>query len=97
MLRVGGRVVFQVHVGAENADAVQIGGVFTPEALRGKGHATRGLTELSRRLLERRPNVALFCDEDNAPARRVYERLGFSVAFHQRSWLLAPDTASLYV
>ena len=39
-------------------------------------------------LLKRRPAVSLICDEANAPARRVYERVGFRVQYHNRSWLL---------
>jgi predicted GNAT family acetyltransferase len=88
VLRERGRIAFQVHVGAENAHAVQIGGVFTPPELRERGYATRGVAEISRRLLENRPAVILFCDEANATARRVYERVGFRVLFYNRSWLL---------
>jgi RimJ/RimL family protein N-acetyltransferase len=86
--REGGRIAFQVHVGAENDRAVQIGGVFTPPALRNRGHATRGLRALAERLLGRRPAVSLFCDEANRAARAVYERVGFERVFYYRSWLL---------
>lgn len=89
VLREGGRIAFQVHVGPENDHTVQIGGVLTPPELRGRGIATRGVAAISALLLERLPTVSLFCAEHNAPARRVYEKLGFEVALQYRSYLLA--------
>lgn len=88
VLRERGRIVFQAHVGAESSHVVQIGGVFTPPDLRNRGYATRGVRALVSILLARRPAVSLFCDEKNAPARRVYENLGFRALMHYRSWLL---------
>jgi RimJ/RimL family protein N-acetyltransferase len=92
--RERGRVVFQVHVGPENEEAVQLGGVFTPPELRRRGHATRALASISRELLLDKPSVCLFCDEANSPARRVYERIGFEVVGHYRSVLLDAQAAS---
>jgi hypothetical protein len=88
VLREAGRIAFQVHVGPENAESVQIGGVFTPPELRNRGLATRGVAAATARLLRRKPAVSLFCAESNHPARRVYERAGFLVTLHFRSWLL---------
>jgi hypothetical protein len=88
VLRERGRVVFQVHVGPENEHVVQLGGVFTAPDLRGRGLATRGIGALVERLLQRRPAVSLFCDAENAPARRAYEKVGFRPRFYYRSWLL---------
>lgn len=88
VLRDDSRIAFQVHVGPENDDVVQIGGVFTPADLRGRGFATRGVAAAAERLLGRLPAVSLFCDEANATARGVYERVGFRTRFHYRSWLL---------
>jgi hypothetical protein len=88
LVRAGGRVVFQVHVGPHNAQVVQLGGVFTLPEARGRGVATRALTALVERLLERSPQVSLFCDAANAPARRVYEKVGFRPRLYYRSWLL---------
>jgi GNAT superfamily N-acetyltransferase len=88
VVRDAGRIVFQVHVGAENAHVVQLGGVMVPPESRNQGWATRGMAAIVDRLLEWRPAVGLFCFEHNAAARRVYERVGFRALFHYRSWLL---------
>jgi RimJ/RimL family protein N-acetyltransferase len=87
------RIVFQVHVGAASATTVQLGGVFVPRELRGRGHATAGVRGICARLFERYEIVTLYCDEANQGARRVYERVGFREAFCNRSYLLE-ETAS---
>jgi GNAT superfamily N-acetyltransferase len=88
VLRDRGRIVFQVHVGAENAHLVQLGGVMVPSDVRNRGWATRGMSAIVDRLLTWRPAVGLFCNESNAAARCVYERVGFGFRFYYRSWLL---------
>jgi len=59
-------------------DIVQIGGVYTPQALRGRGYAqavvARQLLDVQRRGVRR---AVLFTDRGNAAARRAYEALGF--------------------
>ena len=88
LAREAGRLCFQVHVGPHNDHTVQIGGVFTPPDLRGRGHATRNVAALVDRLLDVHPSVTLFCDEQNQAARRVYERIGFERVANHRSYLL---------
>lgn len=87
--RERGQVRFQLHVGPENDEVVQIGGVFTAPEVRGRGWATRGVAAACARLLDRVPGVSLFCDESNAAARTAYERVGFRQRFWYRSWLLS--------
>lgn len=88
VLAEGSSVRFQVHVGPRNDHVIQLGGVFTPVAVRRRGHATRGLRTLAQRLLQERPGISLFCAEDNPIACRLYERLGFTTRFYNRSYLL---------
>lgn len=52
--------------------------VYTPAERRGRGYATACVGELSRLLLqEGRQFCTLFVDVDNAPANRVYEKVGY--------------------
>ncbi|MCE2389998.1 MAG: GNAT family N-acetyltransferase [Proteobacteria bacterium] len=88
VLRERGEVVFQVHVGAENRQLVQLGGVITVPEARSRGLATRGMQAIVEHLLARRPAVGLFCNVANRTACGVYERVGFQRAFDYRSWLL---------
>ncbi|HTO92692.1 MAG TPA: GNAT family N-acetyltransferase [Candidatus Sulfotelmatobacter sp.] len=68
---------FRASISAATADAAQVSGVYTPPALRGRGYATRGLSELCTRLLARSRNACLFVNDFNAPALSLYRRLGF--------------------
>ena len=59
-------------------DCVQVGGVFTPPELRGRGHG-RAVVAASLEIArsEGVTRSILFTDEANAPARRAYEAIGF--------------------
>lgn len=81
----GRRMLFRASVSAITADAAQVSGVYTPPEWRGRGYATRGLAELCSRLLDRSRAVCLFVNRGNAPALRVYEKLGFASCSAWRS------------
>jgi predicted GNAT family acetyltransferase len=72
-----GQLVFKADVGSRTDQVAQIEGVWTPPAFRGRGYATRGMTALCARLLREVPIVTLYVNVANAPARRVYQRVGF--------------------
>lgn len=80
VLAVDGRPVAQSGFNAQLPDAVQIGGVYTPPELRGRGYA-RAVVAGS--LLDARARgvtrAILFTADDNAPARAAYLSLGFRV------------------
>lgn len=71
-----GRPVAMTGFNASLPEAVQVGGVYTPPALRGRGHARRAV---ALHLVEARdrgvPHAILFAT--NPAAIRVYESLGF--------------------
>ncbi|MGH7725347.1 MAG: GNAT family N-acetyltransferase [Candidatus Eiseniibacteriota bacterium] len=79
----GSRLVFKADLSARCPAGAQIVGVFTEPELRGRGIARRCTGEIVHRLLEANGQasgvsaVCLFVREDNAPARRAYERAGF--------------------
>ena len=73
-----GRLVSQTGFNARVAEAVQIGGVWTPHELRGRGYARCAVA--SHLLAARAAGVhtaILFTGDRNLPARRAYEALGF--------------------
>jgi uncharacterized protein len=74
-----GQIVFKAEIGAVTPHACQVQGVWVPPALRGRGHAARGMAAvvaLARRTLA--PVVSLYVNDFNAPARAVYRRVGFN-------------------
>jgi RimJ/RimL family protein N-acetyltransferase len=85
VLEEEGRLVFKADLSARCPVGAQIVGVFTEVDRRGEGIARRSVAELVRRLLDGgTPAVCLFVREDNAPARRAYERAGFVPSMHYR-------------
>lgn len=69
-------VSFKADFGVVTADTCQIQGVWTRPDLRGQGVATAALAQIFRHALELAPTVSLYVNDFNAPARRVYRRLG---------------------
>jgi predicted GNAT family acetyltransferase len=73
-----GRLVFKAEVACASPSAAQVQGVWVPPDRRGEGIGVRGMAavvELVRRDIA--PVVALYVNEYNLPARRIYERVGF--------------------
>ena len=81
VLEHGGRPVAMTAFNARTAEAVQVGGVYTPPELRGRGYAR---CAVAASLLAARDEGAtlgvLFTAEDNAVAQRAYRALGFREA-----------------
>jgi RimJ/RimL family protein N-acetyltransferase len=73
-----GAIVATTGFNATIAEAVQIGGVFTPVPLRSRGYARAAVAQS---LLDARADGArtavLFTGDDNPAAQRAYEALGF--------------------
>lgn len=65
------------HTVSFEEGAAVVGNVFTHPGHRGKGLAQRATSAVSRVLLESCRLVVLTVEEGNAPARAVYERLGY--------------------
>lgn len=82
-VRHGGRLaaVAGVHVACPEHGVAALGNVTTAPELRGRGLAARATALLCQDLLAVTPTIGLNVAADNAPARRLYEKLGFEVAF----------------
>ena len=76
---INGRLVAKVNVNGESYSRYQIGGVFVDPEFRGKGYATQLVAEFCRRLISEGKGVNLFAKKINAPAVKVYKKLGFQV------------------
>jgi predicted GNAT family acetyltransferase len=75
-----GEIVAMTTFSARYGGAVQVGGVFTPPGVRRRGH---GRAVVAGSLVHARrewgaERAVLFTAEENAPAQRAYEALGFA-------------------
>jgi ribosomal protein S18 acetylase RimI-like enzyme len=77
VLLENGELVFKAEVALKSRLGAQIGGVWVPRASRGRGFASRGVGDLTRRLLGQVPAVSLHVHERNAPALAAYSRAGY--------------------
>ena len=81
----GGAILFKAEASAWTPSAVQLQQVWVDPSARGRGNAQRGMRDLCRLLLERVPTVCLFVRPENAPAIRVYEKVGMRRTISYRS------------
>jgi GNAT superfamily N-acetyltransferase len=73
-----GAVLFKAEVACACQRGVQIAGVYTAPQARNLGLARRDLNALCHLLLQRYPRATLYVNDNNAPALRLYQRLGFT-------------------
>jgi len=79
LAEMDGRVVAAASTSAESYSAAMVGGVWTAPHARGRGLSTAVVAALCADLLRERKRPHLFYLIDNAPAARVYAKLGFRV------------------
>jgi len=78
VLEVAGRPVAYAGYNAQTRDCVQIGGVWTPPALRGRGYGRAIVAgALLRARARRATRSVLFTPATNAPAQAAYRALGY--------------------
>jgi len=83
-----GVIRFKAEASAWTPSAVQLQQVWVDPVARRRGYGTRGLRDLCRLLLERVPAVCLFVRAENAPAIRLYEKIGMRHVLDYRSVLI---------
>ena len=80
VVEAGGELVAMSSFNTRLAEAVQVGGVYTPPALRGRGYARAAVAQS---LLDARADgvstAILFTGDDDVAADRAYRALGFQV------------------
>jgi RimJ/RimL family protein N-acetyltransferase len=80
------RLIFKADISARGQRGVQISGVYTAPERRGQGLATRAMFDICDRLFEGgAPRIVLYVNDDNRPARRVYDKVGFEAAADYRT------------
>ena len=80
VLEVEGELVAMTGFNARLADCVQIGGVFTPPSLRGRGYARCAVAaSLISARTEGVERSILFTGDDNTAAQRCYQALGYEL------------------
>jgi hypothetical protein len=82
---VEGDLVFMAAFSASTPEVTQISSVYTHPAHRGRGIATSALSYLCSYAFRRSGRVSLFVSEENAPARHIYQKLGFQETAIARS------------
>ncbi len=78
-------ICFKCNVSSRTPEVAQIEGVYTPPERRRQGFATRGLSEVCRRLLAHTGALSLYVNDFNRGAIALYERLGFERTFEYQS------------
>lgn len=73
-----GLLVAKANTNAWGFNHVQIGGVYVSPPYRNQGIAGRMLAHLIEKLQEHQQPITLFVKKRNLPARRLYEKLGFT-------------------
>lgn len=83
------RLVFKANVAALSPHGGHIEGVYTSPDARGRGLGLACTAWVTQWILERAPVATLLVNQDNGPARRIYERLGFVSLYASRTILAA--------
>ncbi len=69
---------FYCSAGPHSPRTLQLQGIWTPPELRGHGLAGAALYGICNMLLNENPTLSLYVNDFNAPALRLYRRLGFN-------------------
>lgn len=77
-LLIDGDIKAQAYIKPSTAKVAQIGAVYTLDAERGRGYCKAITSELCARIIRLGKTPALTVRQDNLPAKRAYERIGFS-------------------
>jgi predicted GNAT family acetyltransferase len=77
-----GRVVFKADVVSDTPEAMYVEGIWVSPEERGKGFGLRCVSQLSRTLLMRTGSICVLVNEQNEPAKRLYQQSRFKMRGH---------------
>jgi uncharacterized protein len=83
-------LVFKGNVSALCHLGGQVEGIYTMPERRRHGFGKRGTSFVTSWVLERAPSAILLVNEDNTPARKMYESLGYEQSYRSRTIFVAP-------
>lgn len=83
--REGDRLIFKTDLLAETPQAVYVEGIYVAPEMRGRGYGLRCLAHVGRALLARTAAVCLTVREENAAARTLYQKVGFTLRCEHRT------------
>lgn len=83
------RVLFKSNVSAVSRVGGQVEGIYTLPAYRGRGIAFAGTAAVTRWVLERAERAFLLVNDDNEPAKKIYEKLGYRQVLESRTIFVA--------
>ena len=72
------RVIYKSDIGAFSTMFCQVQGVWLDPSLRGQGLSKPAMAAVVKLARERHRVVSLYVNDFNVPARRLYERVGFT-------------------
>ena len=73
-----GRVVFKAEIAAVSPQCCQVQGVWVDPSRRNQGIGAAGMAAVIAYGLQLAPRVSLYVNDFNAPARRMYDRVGMA-------------------
>jgi ribosomal protein S18 acetylase RimI-like enzyme len=76
---IDGRLAAKVNINADSYTRYQIGGVFVDPAFRCNGYASQVVSLFCEQLIAEGNGVTLFVNKTNAPAIKVYTKIGFEI------------------
>lgn len=79
-----GEICYIIDIGTQFRLGCQLGGTFVPPKFRGKGISTKATAAVCQLMLSSCDCVTLHVHEQNTPAIRCYERVGFQSSTHFR-------------
>ena len=82
-----GRLLFKAQAASMSRACALVEGVYTVPEARGRHVGAQAMRAVCAGLFERTPRLSLYVNDANAPAVRLYERVGFRHVGHYRSVL----------